>query len=159
MQHLSLVNKLWAVLKNVFAASWLPPPAEVILAGVLKRNYNLEDERVKSAWSRLCADLISVGLPALLHIVSVRTAHNEELEVTRQLWSVLAKSWKESDNGTHWEELVSFLIIPLGYVFHRTQTPDTCIEPLPVRGPYPSAKLNSGTGPFVMPCQLPGSLP
>ncbi|KAG6829964.1 hypothetical protein H0H93_014260, partial [Arthromyces matolae] len=40
---LVVVKRLWSVMKNVFARSWLP--AEKILASVLKVKFTLEDER------------------------------------------------------------------------------------------------------------------
>ncbi|KAG6889883.1 hypothetical protein C0995_013858 [Termitomyces sp. Mi166 len=107
VQRLIAVKRLWSVMKSVFAASWLP--AEKILASVLKVNFLLDDERVKAAWSDLCADLISVGIPTLLHVLSTGS---EGQKVTRQLWTVLARTWQVSDEKAHWEELVSFLVIP-----------------------------------------------
>lgn len=99
-------------MKNVFATSWLP--AEKILANVLKVNFFLEEEEIKAAWSDLCADLISVGIPTLLHVMSTGS---EGQKVTRQLWTVVAKTWQVPDEKAHWEELISFLVIPLKSVF------------------------------------------
>ncbi|KAG6829469.1 hypothetical protein H0H92_004431 [Tricholoma furcatifolium] len=107
VQRLTLVKRLWGVMKNVFSTSWLP--AERILAGVLKVTFSLDDEDVRGAWSDLCTDLISVGVPTLLHVISTGS---EGLMVTRHLWTVLARTWQTPDENAHWEELVSFLVIP-----------------------------------------------
>ncbi|KAG5351604.1 hypothetical protein C0989_005611 [Termitomyces sp. Mn162] len=108
VQRLIAVKRLWSVMKNVFATSWLP--AERILASVLEINFFLEEEHVKAAWSNLCSDLISVGIPTLLHVLSTGS---EGPKVTRQLWTILARMWQVSDEAAHWEELVSLLVIPL----------------------------------------------
>jgi hypothetical protein len=59
--HLRFVKKMWALTKNVLYDTWLPSNAEIILAAVLKRNFALGDGDVRSAWSDLCAELVSVG--------------------------------------------------------------------------------------------------
>jgi len=97
---------------NVFSSSWLAPPAEIILAAVLQRNFTLIDEDVKVAWSQLCAELISVGIPTLLHIVNVRSGYTEGLQVTRQLWMVLAKAVQDPDDYVDWDDVICFLVIP-----------------------------------------------
>ncbi|KAG6844468.1 hypothetical protein H0H87_006692 [Tephrocybe sp. NHM501043] len=105
--RLIAVKRLWAVMKNVFATSWLP--AERILASVLRINFSLQIEEVKEAWSELCADLISVGVPTLLHVISTGS---EGQEVSRHLWCVLARTWQVADEKAHWESFISFLVIP-----------------------------------------------
>ncbi|RDB15276.1 hypothetical protein Hypma_004793 [Hypsizygus marmoreus] len=112
VRRITLVKKLWAVMKNIFSSTWLPPPAEIILAASLKLHFSLLDENLTTAWSQLCADLISVGIPTILHLVSTRSESKEGQEVTRQLWIVLARSWQRPDDDVHWEDLVSFLMIP-----------------------------------------------
>ncbi|KAG6916033.1 hypothetical protein DXG01_008756 [Tephrocybe rancida] len=107
VRHLAAVKRLWGVMRNVFAASWLP--AEKILACVLKVKFSLGDGEVKAAWSELCVDLISVGVPTLLHVISTGS---EGEEITRHLWTVLAKTWQAPEETVHWEELISFLVIP-----------------------------------------------
>jgi flagellar biosynthesis regulator FlaF len=113
LRHLRFVQKLWGVMKNVFSGSWLSPPAEIILSAVLKVNFTLADEDVQLAWSQLCADLISVGVPTLLHIVSIRSGRTEGLQVTRQLWTVLAKALQSPDDYVHWDDVLCSLVIPL----------------------------------------------
>ena len=101
-------------MKNVFSPSRLLAPAEFILATTLKYQFSLVDEHTKVAWCELCAELISVGIPTLLHVLSTRSQSEEGLEVTRQLWTVLAKTWQNPETNGHWENLVSFLLIPFG---------------------------------------------
>ena len=113
-RHLMFVQRLWIVMKNVFSPSRLPAPAEFILATTLKYQFSLVDEHTKVAWCELCAELISVGIPTLLHVLSTRSQSEEGLEVTRQLWTVLAKTWQNPETNGHWENLVSFLLIPFG---------------------------------------------
>ncbi|KAG5644893.1 hypothetical protein DXG03_007445 [Asterophora parasitica] len=110
VRRLIVVKKLWGVMKNVYSHSWLP--AETILAAVTRIQFSLGNESVRAAWSQLCADLISVGVPSLLHVITARSEKGEGQEVTRQLWAVLARDWQVSSGGTHWEELASFLGIP-----------------------------------------------
>ena len=113
VRRIQFTHKLWAVMKNVFSDSWLPPPAEIILAAILRRRFTLADDRVKTAWSQLCAELVSVGIPTLLHVVYTRSQLNEGLEVTRQLWMVLARSFQDPNDNLDWNDLICFLVIPL----------------------------------------------
>jgi hypothetical protein len=113
LRRIQFVQKLWGVMKNVFSSSWLSPPAEIILSVVLKRNFTLADEEVKLSWSQLCADLISVGIPTLLHVVNIRSAWTEGLQVTKQLWTVLARAFQAPDDYVHWDDVICFLLIPL----------------------------------------------
>ena len=110
--RIQFVQKLWGVMGNVFSSSWLSPPAEIILSAVLKRNFTLADEDVKLAWSQLCADFISVGIPTLLHVVNVRSGYAEGLQVTRQLWMILARSFQTPDDYVHWDDVICLLTIP-----------------------------------------------
>ncbi|GLB45466.1 hypothetical protein LshimejAT787_2300260 [Lyophyllum shimeji] len=110
VRRIVTVTKLWAVMRNVYSTSWLP--AESILAGALRVKFSLDEESVRGAWSQLCADLISVGIPTLLHVIFTRSERKEEREVTRALWVVLARTWQDADDRVHWDELASFLVIP-----------------------------------------------
>lgn len=117
--YLSFIRKLWSVMKNVFAESFLSSPGESILASLLKRSFNLVDDHVKDLWSQLCGDLISVGVPTLLRAVHRRDSESqEEHEVTHQLWTVLAKNGLLENEVQSWETLVDFLAMPIGYVFY-----------------------------------------
>jgi hypothetical protein len=99
-------------MKNVFSSSWLSSPAEIILSAVLKHNFTLADEEVKLAWSQLCAGLISVGIPTLLHVVNFRSGFTEGLQVTRQLWTVLARAFQAPDGYVDWDDVICLLVIP-----------------------------------------------
>lgn len=122
-QNLIIVTKLWSVVKDVFTPCWLSGPAEIVVAAVLKRKFTLTDDGVKLAWSSLCADLISAGIPSLPHVLSVQSGRREEKEVKRRLWTMLAKSYLASESQIPWEDLTSSLIIPLGYpVYFRNLT-------------------------------------
>ncbi|CAA7269069.1 unnamed protein product [Cyclocybe aegerita] len=112
-RYLAFINKLWSVLKNVFAPSWLSSPAEIILASLLKKQFTLSDDQVRTSWSQLCADLISVGMPSLLHVLHVRSESQEGAEVTRQLWTILARDRLAAD-GDDWLELLYLLPMPFG---------------------------------------------
>src|SRR6266545_89117 len=92
--YLSMIAKLWTVVKNVFTKLCLSSPAERILASLLKKHFDLSDENVKTHWGRICGELVSVGVPTLLHVLHTRTLSpsQEEKEVTRHLWSVLAEN-------------------------------------------------------------------
>lgn len=114
-------------MKHVFTQRWLPSPAERILASLLKRRFDLADERVKGCWSRLCAELISVGTPTLLHVLHTKTLspsqeERAEMEVTRRLWAVLAETMGglgRGDDGVlegDWTNLVQLLVMPFGLV-------------------------------------------
>lgn len=122
VHHLSLLKKLWNVLKNIFSSSWLHSPAEIILAAVLMRHFSFEDDNVKIAWSELCADLISAGIPSVLHVVSSRSELGQGLEVTRQLWAVLAKAWQNPNEGVPWGNVAAFLAIPYRWGSSVTKT-------------------------------------
>ncbi|KAF9465829.1 hypothetical protein BDZ94DRAFT_1253286 [Collybia nuda] len=123
VNHLDLLKKLWNVVKNIFSSSWLHSPAEIILATVLMRQFSFQDNNVKSAWSELCADLISAGIPSILHVVSSRSDLGQGLEMTRQLWTVLAKAWQTSDEGLPWGNVAAFLAIPYRWGLSVAKTP------------------------------------
>lgn len=116
IQHLRLVKKLWSMTKIVLYDTWLPSNAEIILAAVLRCNFVLHDDDVREAWSDLCADLISVGVPTLLHVVYFQSERRERVEVLRQLWMVLVKTWQVIDHETTWDDLVTLLVVPFGSV-------------------------------------------
>jgi hypothetical protein len=121
-------------MKNVFASSWLPCPAEHILRRVLfwtGTKWVLGDERVRGAWGVLCADLVGaadVGGAFLLDVLegggggdetpTERRKRSEEVgvddEVKRELWGVLANTWKGRQGDVSWEDAVRFLGIPFG---------------------------------------------
>lgn len=108
------------VMKNVFTTTWLPSPAERILASLLKKRFDLSNETVKIYWSRFCAELISVGIPTLMHVLHTKTLNpsQEEMEVTRRLWAVLAKNAAGAGiPEDNWMNLVQLLAMPIGSVY------------------------------------------
>jgi hypothetical protein len=116
VRELLLVKKLWTVMKNVFGKPWLASPAEIILAAILKQTFGFENNSVEALWSQLCADLISIGIPTIIHILFVRSEsqkEEKETQVTKQLWLLMAKRQLASDECS-WEELVLLLVVPLG---------------------------------------------
>ncbi|KAM6493968.1 hypothetical protein JOM56_010329 [Amanita muscaria] len=114
VRHLQFTKRMWSITKNVLYDTWLPSNAEIILAAVLKRNFTLDDGEVRQAWSDLCAELVSVGVPTLMHVVYFQSEKREQVEVLRQLWTVLARTWQVIDHATTWDDLVTLLVIPFG---------------------------------------------
>ena len=114
IRHLKFVKKVWSMTKSVLYDTWLPSNAEIILAAVLKRNFILSDDSVRKVWSDLCAELISVGVPTLLHILYFQSERKEQVEVLRQLWAVLVRTWHIIDHGTTWDDLITLLVVPFG---------------------------------------------
>lgn len=100
-------------MKNVFKSSWLCSPAEIILATLLEKQFSFVDGQVKDLWSQLCADLIAVGIPTVLHVLHVRSESREDIDVTRQLWFILA-SYGLATGDEDWMSLLCFLVMPFG---------------------------------------------
>jgi hypothetical protein len=113
-RYLSFIGKIWGVMKNVFNPSWLSSPAEIILATLLKKHFSLSDGQVKDLWSHLCADLVAVGIPTVLHVLHVRSESQEGMEVTRQLWLILANDGPLATSEEDWMSLLCFLVMPFG---------------------------------------------
>ncbi|KAF8628189.1 hypothetical protein AX15_004051 [Amanita polypyramis BW_CC] len=112
IRHLQFVKKVWTSTKSVLYDTWLPSNAEIILAAILKRNFILSDDGVRKAWSELCADLIAVGVPTLLHVVYFQSERKEQVEVLKQLWAVLVRTWHTIDHDIAWDDLVTLLVVP-----------------------------------------------
>ncbi|KAF8636204.1 hypothetical protein AX17_003691 [Amanita inopinata Kibby_2008] len=112
VRSLQFVKKLWSMTKDVLYDTWLPPNAEIILTAVLKHKFALDNDGVKSAWGNLCTDLISIGIPTLLHVVYFKSEQQQETEVLRQLWSILARTWQIINCTMSWEDLVTLAVIP-----------------------------------------------
>ena len=112
-RYLSFIGKLWGVMKNVFKSSWLCSPAEIILATLLNKQFSFTDGQVKDLWSQFCADLIAVGIPTVLHVLHVRSESQEDTEVTRQLWLILANDGFTTGEED-WMSLLYFLAMPFG---------------------------------------------
>ena len=149
IRHLQLLKKLWSMTKSVLYDTWLPSNAEIILAAVLRRNFALDDDNVLKEWSGLCADLISVGVPTLLHVLYFQSERRERVEVLRQLWTVLAKMWQVIDHEITWDDLVTLLVIPFGSVV--VQSLDQNVYPVIARGYFRLRNSNSGKAYSEMP--------
>ena len=100
-------------MKNVFKSSWLCSPAEIILATLLSKQFSFSDGQIKDLWSQLCTDLIAVGIPTVLHVLHVRSESQEDIEVTRQLWLILANDGLTTSE-VDWMSLLHFLVMPFG---------------------------------------------
>ena len=112
-RYLSFIGKLWSVMKNVFMSSWLCSPAEIMLATLLTKQFSFLDGQVKDLWSQLCADLIAVGIPTALHVLHVRSESQEDTDMTRQLWLILANNGPATGEED-WMSLLYFLVMPFG---------------------------------------------
>ena len=126
-RYLNTISELWTVMRNVFNKKWLPSPAERILASLLNKRFDLSDETVKSYWSRLCAELISFGIPTLLHVLHTKTMSpsQEEAELSKHLWVVLAENEgrfgdTEDVPEDDWTYLVQLLALPFGSVAYMS---------------------------------------
>ena len=150
IRHLQLVKKLWSMTKSVLYDTWLPSNAEIILAAVLKHNFTLHDDTVRKEWSDLCADLISVGVPTLLHVLYFQSERREQVEALRHLWTVLAKMWQVIDHEITWDDLVTLLVIPFGSVVVQSLAQNV-FHPLIEHGNYPLRNSTSGRAYSEMP--------
>lgn len=128
-RYLNTISELWTVMRNVFGKTWLPSPAERILASVLSKRFDLSDETVKSYWGQLCAELISFGIPTLLHVLHTKTMSpsQEETELSKHLWVVLAENASmfgpSEDTDVpkdDWMYLVQLLVLPFGSVAYMS---------------------------------------
>ncbi|TFK39035.1 hypothetical protein BDQ12DRAFT_682901 [Crucibulum laeve] len=112
--QLHLIKSLWDVIKNVFSHIFqLSSPAEIILSSILDTRYALEIEAVRIAWDNLCSALISAEIPMLLHVLSARSKRREDAETTRELWAVVGRNALRQESNTSWQDLMSFLSIPI----------------------------------------------
>jgi hypothetical protein len=109
-----LVFKLWGVVKNVLASSCLSNIAERILDAVLVKEYPLpEDERLQDAWSALCSDLVATSFSRAVTLVlrplPPSNGSDESnfavigMNTRREVWRLVAESWKSSATGISWE--------------------------------------------------------
>jgi hypothetical protein len=110
--QLEFIHHLWSGIKQSFGTTSLAVVAETVLSTVLSQKYRLEGE-VKAAWSALCSDLISIGVPDLMCHLLARSESQGGIEVQRQLWAVMAENELFKARGNRWEEIVSFLAIPI----------------------------------------------
>ncbi|KAL7279856.1 hypothetical protein ACG7TL_006263 [Trametes sanguinea] len=110
---LMLCHQLWAVMRHVFADSWLSTTAESILASVLRRTFDLSNERIRDTWSQFCSALVSVSAPKLLMTLVVEEEDRRVVDVKRELWRMTADQWSLRTPTPTWEDTVEFLAIPL----------------------------------------------
>ncbi|KAH7919238.1 hypothetical protein BV22DRAFT_1075479 [Leucogyrophana mollusca] len=116
MRRLSIVKQLWAVMKNVFAPPCLARLAELILGAIVRQQFLISNEDVRDVWSKLCADLISVGNPSFLKglFQSVGLQRGPQVQVQRELWGVAARSTVLLGSKPKWQDVVTFLSTPVG---------------------------------------------
>ncbi|KAJ3529991.1 hypothetical protein NMY22_g8759 [Coprinellus aureogranulatus] len=124
VRHLTLIQKWWNVLKNVFDQAWLSVPAETILNGILGVRIDFTVQQVQEAWVSVCSELIPTGIPTVLHLLRTRaTIQNpelmgqamEELRATRALWLLCGRHYARVDSGIAWVDLLSLLVVPFMY--------------------------------------------
>ena len=113
---LSILSKLWSVMKNVFSESWLSSAVGSLLKSLVHHTFDLSQEDVKLAWSQLCASLISNNIPDLVCRLVAESEEDRATDVQRELWLLSAESWTSWSPTPSWTESVEFLTIPLRYV-------------------------------------------
>lgn len=132
--RLIFILKLWRVMNNVFSPPWISGPTAHILKAVLRVKWLWEDELVRNAWRSLIIELAAATGMLLLEIleggerklidhhaesIEIETESGTEykldIDLKRQLWGMVAATWKFSS----WEDAVRFLYIPLGCVVFR----------------------------------------
>ncbi|TFK93094.1 hypothetical protein K466DRAFT_538625 [Polyporus arcularius HHB13444] len=111
---LSLCMQLWAVIRNVFSEAWLSQAANTLLTRVLQRTFDTSSEDVQTAWSCLCAALISASSPSLVARLVTDDEEHRTLDLRRELWNLAAKSWSSMEPQPSGEDSVEFLCIPVG---------------------------------------------
>ena len=109
---LLLVHELWMVFKDVSTLPWITAAAAKILTIVLKCPFDLSNATVMGAWSSICTDLIAVGLPDVMRTLVSQSDAAAEVELHRQLWQMVAKSWNDSSKCTDWTDAVLLLVLP-----------------------------------------------
>ncbi|KAH9936203.1 uncharacterized protein B0H18DRAFT_1113630 [Fomitopsis serialis] len=114
VNQLRFVLMMWKIARNVFNASWLAAAAEPILRAVLQRTYDLANREISDAWAELSSALVLSGASDLLLRLAVGDEAQQEMELKRHLWSVLAKSWAYSEVKPDWKVTVSLVTLPIG---------------------------------------------
>ncbi|KAF9054214.1 armadillo-type protein [Panaeolus papilionaceus] len=114
-KSLSFISKLWNAMKNTFVHEWLSPAAGVIVTSLLSKSFAVDQQDIRDLWAKLCADLIAIGIPTLVHILHARTggAHGGT-EMTRLLWYMLARDRKAPFEDDDWQGMIQFLLVPFG---------------------------------------------
>lgn len=78
---------------------------------LLAQQYDLTREDVKLPWGELCAVLISSDSPDLLYKLAIRNERQNEVQLKRYLWSLLAREWRSADPRPTWRDSTSFLAV------------------------------------------------
>lgn len=120
LQELTLMHKLWSVVKRCYGTAFLVSEAETLLVTILSMNVMPAYEAVTGTWGALCVDLVSaIGKPEVL-VQSVFTRNGEQqegikikVEIQRQLWVAIAASELFRTKEQKWEEILSFLVVPI----------------------------------------------
>lgn len=119
---LTLVLKLWSVVKNVLASSCLSSMAERILGAVLTKEYPLsEDKKLRDAWWRLCSDLVAACFTHAVALVLRPPPSSDSRDgpkpaplsanTRREIWRIVSESWQNAPAGVGWETGIQLLII------------------------------------------------
>lgn len=125
IRYLTMISKLWSVVKDVFTKPWLSSTAEKIFASLLKKRFDMSIDDVKKLWSHVCEELVSMGIPTLLHVLHTRSLNHclEEKEVTKCIWVVMARNGEELAKDQvvdaaedDWMDLIHLLAMPFGCV-------------------------------------------
>lgn len=100
----------------MFTEEWLAGPAEAVFAPLVKAKFTLINDKVKTAWSKVCAELVTVSAPTLLHVVHRARASKEDgdKEMTRHMWTLSARNILKDHAMEDWQDVVKFLEVPLG---------------------------------------------
>lgn len=69
---------------------------------------------MKTLWTQLCGDLIAIGVPPLLHALHVRNGDQEDNEVRKRLWAVVAEKGPSISADIKWQDLIQYLAMPFG---------------------------------------------
>lgn len=114
LDYLVLTKQLWDVMQTVWPVAGLRSIAGLMLAAVLGTKFDLDGSAIRTAWSELCAALVSASDPGLLErLVVVNDSQQREVEVTKHLWSSLAAVQLRNDEA-EWTDLIALLTMPLG---------------------------------------------
>lgn len=122
----SVTRDLWQATRRVVPASSLGDAAEVMIAGLLKRYADLDendlDEEFSPArkyWACLCAEVLCAGAD----VSNVREfwkdwAVKQRPSVIQVLWTSFAEVWRDNRQAC-WESAAVLLAVPFGYVVLR----------------------------------------
>lgn len=112
---LSVCHQLWDITRSIFSDSWLLTVAGSLLSGVIRRTFDLSMEKVKMAWSDLCASLISTNAPDFVAHLVVEDEDHRESDIRHKLWSLTAQTWTVRKPVPTWADSVDLLVLPLRY--------------------------------------------